>query len=213
MDGALLAFALKLPLALLVFLIIAYAGTTDKRIAGVLLTFPILNGIAIIASPEPIVVADAIYPLVIFNCVLFGLVISFPRRAAAGGARSRDGAKLFARVAVWSLIWLAGAFLITDFRAAIPGAGCSPHRVVDFRDPVHAVLLDEAVSRRPRAADVPSTGPASHRSGIIAPGSRASPSSSSPTRACSSRRVSRSTRNGSAWRARCRSPASSRSPR
>ena len=32
------------------------------------------------------------------------------------------GAKLFARVAVWSLAWLAGAYLITDFRAAIPGA-------------------------------------------------------------------------------------------
>jgi hypothetical protein len=32
------------------------------------------------------------------------------------------GAKLFARVAIWSLAWFAGAWLITDFRAAIPGA-------------------------------------------------------------------------------------------
>jgi hypothetical protein len=121
MDGALLAFALKLPLALLVFLVIAYAGTTDRRIAGVLFTFPILNGVAIIASPQPIVVADAIYPLVIFNCVLFALVISFPQALPPVGELWR-GAKLFARVAVWSVVWLAGAFLITDFRAAIPGA-------------------------------------------------------------------------------------------
>ena len=55
-------------------------GHSDKRIAGVLLTFPILNGVAIIASPDPVAVADAIYPLVIFNCVLFALVISFPLR-------------------------------------------------------------------------------------------------------------------------------------
>src|ERR1051325_12091119 len=74
----LFAFALKLPLALAVFMVIAYAGTIDRRIAGVLFTFPILNGIAIIASGEPVVVADAIYPLVMFNCVLFATVISFP---------------------------------------------------------------------------------------------------------------------------------------
>ena len=100
----LLAFALKLPLALLVFLLIAYAGTTDKRIAGVLFTFPILNGVAIIASAEPIVVADAIYPLVIFNCVLFSAVISFPQAVLPRGALPR-GAKLAVRVATWSAVW------------------------------------------------------------------------------------------------------------
>ena len=121
MTDPLLAFALKLPLALLVFLVIAYAGTTDRRIAGVLFTFPILNGVAIIASPQPVVVADAIYPLVIFNCVLFALVISFPGILPPVGHLPR-GAKLFARVALWSLAWFAGAWLITDFRAAIPGA-------------------------------------------------------------------------------------------
>src|SRR4051812_9207757 len=78
MLDPLLAFAIKLPLALAVFVVIAYAGTASKHIAGVLFTFPILNGIAIIASDQPIVVADAIYPLVIFNCVLFAALISFP---------------------------------------------------------------------------------------------------------------------------------------
>src|SRR3954447_7286373 len=121
MTSPLLAFALKLPLALLVFLVIAYAGTIDRRIAGVLFTFPILNGIAIIASPEPVIVADAIYPLVIFNCVLFSTVISFPNTLPPVG-RLPGGARLFARVAAWSIVWLVGAWLITDSRAMIPGA-------------------------------------------------------------------------------------------
>jgi hypothetical protein len=120
-TAALLAFALKLPLALLVFLLVAYAGTADKRIAGVLFTFPILNGVAIIASPEPVVVADAIYPLVIFNCVLFATVITFPQALPPVAPLPR-AAKLFTRVATWSLVWLAGAWSITEFRAAIPGA-------------------------------------------------------------------------------------------
>jgi len=122
MTDPLLAFLIKLPLALLVFLLIAYAGTVSKRIAGVLLTFPILNGIAIIASPEPVVVADAIYPLVIFNCVLFALVITFPDALPPVRALPRT-LRLFARVTAWSIVWVAGAYLLTDFRAAIPDAG------------------------------------------------------------------------------------------
>src|SRR5262249_30509228 len=116
------AFAVKLPLALLVFLLIAYAGTASRRIAGVLFTFPILNGIAIIASDEPVVVADAIYPLVIFNCVLFAALISCPRILPPVGTLSRSG-RLLARILVWGVAWLAGAAAITEFRAAIPGGG------------------------------------------------------------------------------------------
>src|SRR6266699_3850165 len=103
MDDPLLAFLVKLPLALAVFLVIAYAGTASKRIAGVLFTFPILNGIAIIASDQPIVVADAIYPLVIFNCVLFAALISFPVTLPPVGRLSRWG-KLFVRIALWTLV-------------------------------------------------------------------------------------------------------------
>jgi|GEM_PF-2434833 len=123
MTATLLAFLIKLPLALLVFLLIAYAGTVSRRIAGVLLTFPILNGIAIVASPQPVVVADAIYPLVIFNCVLFALVISFPDALPPVRALPSRTLRLFARVTAWSIVWVAGAYLVTDFRAAIPGAG------------------------------------------------------------------------------------------
>ncbi len=124
MTSPLLAFLVKLPLALAVFLVIAYAGTASKRIAGVLFTFPILNGIAIIASDEPTVVADAIYPLVIFNCVLFAALISFPAMLPPVGALPRWG-RLAARIAVWSLAWLAGAVLITTYRTqALAAARC-----------------------------------------------------------------------------------------
>jgi len=121
MTDPLLAFAIKLPLALLVFLLIAYAGTINQRIAGVLFTFPILNGVAIIASPDPIAVADAIYPLVIFNCVLFAVVISFPKRLPPIGVALARGVALFTRVLTWSIAWFAGAFVLTLFHRALPG--------------------------------------------------------------------------------------------
>ena len=122
MTSPLIAFLIKLPLALLVFLLIAYAGTVSKRVAGVLFTFPILNGIAIIASDDPVTVADAIYPLVIFNCVLFAALISFPRTLPPVAALPRWG-RLFARVIVWTLAWLGGALVLTHYRSAIPGGG------------------------------------------------------------------------------------------
>jgi hypothetical protein len=121
MADPLSAFLIKLPLATLVFLLVAYAGTVSKRVAGVLLTFPILNGIAVIAGDDPIVVADAIYPLVIFNCVLFAIIISFARQLPPVNALPRRN-RLAVRVVVWAIAWLAGAYLITHFRAQIFGA-------------------------------------------------------------------------------------------
>ena len=122
MTDPLLAFVLKLPLALAVFLLIAYAGTTDRRIAGVLFTFPILNGVAIIASRGAgrgggcdLSAGD-----LQLRAVRARDLVS---AHAAAGRRVAAQRKLFARVAVWSLAWFAGAWLLTDFRAAIPGAG------------------------------------------------------------------------------------------
>ena len=121
MADPLLAFLIKLPLALAVFLLIAYAGSANRRIAGVLLTFPILNGIAVIAGADPFIVADAIYPLVIFNCVLFALLISFPRLLPVGALPHWTA--LLIRVLVWSVLWFAGAYLLTDARQHIFAAG------------------------------------------------------------------------------------------
>ena len=148
----LLAFLIKLPLALAVFVVIAYAGTVSRRIAGVLLTFPILNGIAIIASPQPVVVADAIYPLVILNCVLFALAITYPGALPPVRALPRH-ARLFTRVATWSIAWLAGAYVITDHRAAIPGAGILLAGSTAFAILFMALCWSNAESSRTEADD------------------------------------------------------------
>lgn len=118
--NVLFAFAIKLPLALIVFLVIAYAGTVNKRIAGVLFTFPILNGVAIITSSDPVRVAAAIYPLVMFNCVLFALLISYPRLLPVGNWP--HNVRILARVSASSIAWFIGAYLITDRRDQLPGA-------------------------------------------------------------------------------------------
>src|SRR5690242_9079061 len=69
---------LKLLLGLAVFLVVGYLGRFhDKRIAGVLLTFPILNGIGILAGAEPLAVADSIYAVVVFNGLLLFLMVMF----------------------------------------------------------------------------------------------------------------------------------------
>ena len=121
MTDPLLAFLIKLPLALAVFLVIAYAGTISQRVAGVLFTFPILNGVAIVTSLDPVPVADAIYPLVIFNCALFALVISFPRALPRVSDALPRTARLLLRVILWSLAWFAGAFALTSWQSALPG--------------------------------------------------------------------------------------------
>jgi hypothetical protein len=162
MIAALLAFLIKLPLALLVFLLIAYPGTVSKRIAGVLLTFPILNGIAIVASPEPVVVADAIYPLVIFNCVLFALVITFPDALPPVRALPRT-LRLFARVTAWSIAWVAGAYLLTDLRAAIPGAG-----ILLAGSAVFVILFVFVWWTKPSVARVSEATPGVNAAGFIA---------------------------------------------
>jgi hypothetical protein len=162
MTATLLAFLIKLPLALLVFLLIAYAGTVSRRIAGVLLTFPILNGIAIVASPQPVAVADAIYPLVIFNCVLFALVISCPGALPPVRALRRM-LRLFARVTAWSIAWVAGAYLVTDFRAAIPGAG-----ILLTASAAFAILFVFVWWTKPSVARVSAAAPGANATGFIA---------------------------------------------
>jgi hypothetical protein len=121
MSDPLLVFLIKLPLALAVFLLIAYAGTISQRIAGVLFTFPILNGVAIITSPDPVAVAEAIYPLVIFNCALFAIVTSFPHALPPVSMALPPAARLILRVIAWSAAWLIGALALTSFHEALPG--------------------------------------------------------------------------------------------
>ena len=185
----------------------------SKRIAGVLLTFPILNGIAIIASDDPVTVADAIYPLVIFNCVLFAIVISFARVAPPVDALPRRS-RLVVRVIVWAIAWFAGAYLITDFREQIFGAAaCSPARR-SSRWP--SCVCAGAQPRRPHehGRSRPHHGRAFASFWLNSTGLwRIVLFALAYALPVLGRRAPRSTRNGSAWRARCRCRDYSRSPR
>jgi hypothetical protein len=112
---------IKLVLGLGVFVAIGYFGKFyDKRIAGVLLTFPILNSIGIITGDDPLAVADAVYAVVVLNGLILFFMIGFCERLTPMTGAS-DNAKLVARVAVWTAIWAVFAPLVTDFRDNLPG--------------------------------------------------------------------------------------------
>jgi len=113
-------FAIKLSLGVAAFMFIAVAGIRYKRVAGVLLTFPILNGIALLTGADPFTVASAIAPVVIFNSLLFFAVISYCPSLPPIPKDSHSLVKFFARVLSWSAIWGCAAFLLTDNRGALP---------------------------------------------------------------------------------------------
>jgi len=113
---------LKLILGLAVFAALGYVGKLyDKRIAGVLLTFPILNGIGILTGSDPLAVADSIYAVVVFNGLVLFLMISLcdvvPPLAAAP-----PNIKLVARLIVWIAIWGVGAPVVVLWREHLPNA-------------------------------------------------------------------------------------------
>lgn len=115
-----LAFV-KLALGLAVFVALGYLGRFyDKRLAGVLLTFPILNSIGIITGDDPLAVADAVYAVVVLNGLILFFMIGFCERLTPMAGAS-DNAKLVARVAVWAAIWAICAPLVTAFRDDLPG--------------------------------------------------------------------------------------------
>lgn len=112
---------IKLVLGLGVFVALGYFGKFyDKRIAGVLLTFPILNSIGIITGDDPLAVADAVYAVVVLNGLILFFMIGFCERLTPMTGAS-DNAKLVVRVAVWTAIWAVFAPLVTAFRDNLPG--------------------------------------------------------------------------------------------
>ena len=54
------AEAAKLALGISAFVLVTWLGLRDKRIGGVLLTFPLLNGIAMLTGVDPIGIAGTI---------------------------------------------------------------------------------------------------------------------------------------------------------
>jgi hypothetical protein len=121
--AAFFIIATKLALGLIAFLIIGYIGRFyDKRIAGVLLTFPILNAVGILTGADPFAVADAISAVVVINGLLFYLLLS--RRDFIPSFRwSRTATtRLLVQLVVWTLMWLTAAFVVTAFRENLPDA-------------------------------------------------------------------------------------------
>ena len=137
----------KLVLGVGVFVALGYLGKFyDKRLAGVLLTFPILNSIGIITGDDPLAVADAVYAVVVLNGLILFFMIGFCERLTPMAGAS-DNAKLIARVLVWTAIWAICAPLVTAFRDNLPGiAGILALQIV------LAALAVVVIWAQPRAA-------------------------------------------------------------
>jgi hypothetical protein len=121
--GALVIIAIKLALGLIAFLIIGYVGQFyDKRIAGLLLTFPILNAIGILTGADPFAVADAISAVVVVNGLLFYLLLSYPEFIPRLRWARNPAPRLLVQLAGWTLMWLIAAFIATAFREELPRA-------------------------------------------------------------------------------------------
>ena len=116
MEAAIL-IAFRLILALIGFVAIAYVGRFyDRRVAGVLLTFPLLNAIALLTAPDPQIVAGFIYGVVIWNGVLFLLISRTSARPEASEFY------LLVRLAAWSVLWFIVAAGISLGLADVVGA-------------------------------------------------------------------------------------------
>jgi hypothetical protein len=113
---------IKLLLGTFAFILIGWFGAADKRIGGVLLTFPLLNGIAMLTGVDPLGIAGTIYLVVIWNTLLFLYAIhryeSLPPLPAALNAE----AKLIVRVVVWIVLWALGATALAWSRDALANA-------------------------------------------------------------------------------------------
>lgn len=111
---------IKLALGLGAFAFIVVVGARSKRIAGVLLTFPTMNGIALLTTPDPFRVAQAIALIVVFNTLLFWSAVTVIRWVPPARTISDPFVLLVCRVLAWTAVWCLGAYYLTDYRDAFP---------------------------------------------------------------------------------------------
>lgn len=116
-------FVVKLLLAVLAFVLVGWFGARDKRIGGVLLTFPLLNGIAMLTGVDPPGIARTIYLVVIWNCVLFLVAMYRFEWLPPLPAHFDQELKIICRAFCWVALWAAGAVLLAWFRDDLPSAG------------------------------------------------------------------------------------------
>jgi len=111
----------KLLLGTAAFVLIGWFGARDRRIGGVLLTFPLLNGIAMLTGVDPLAIAHIVFPIVVWNSGVFLLtmyryeVLPPLRYLAPVCNGSSSNAVIIARVAVWTAIWVTGAYLLMKY--------------------------------------------------------------------------------------------------
>jgi hypothetical protein len=115
-------FLAKLLLAVLAFVLVGWLGARDKRIGGVLLTFPLLNGIAMLTGVDPDGVAGTVYLVVIWNCALFLAAMYWFERLPPLPPRLDPELKLIARAFSWVALWAVGALVLAWFRDDLPAA-------------------------------------------------------------------------------------------
>jgi hypothetical protein len=111
---------IKLALSLGAFVFIALIGARNKRIVGLLLTFPVLNGIALLTSAAPFRVAEAIYLIVVFNCLLFWAAVATIKWLPPRPEQFQPIVLVVFRVAVWTSLWGVAAYFLTDHRDQFP---------------------------------------------------------------------------------------------
>ncbi|MGN6569980.1 MAG: hypothetical protein ACTHLO_01020 [Pseudolabrys sp.] len=149
MAPAIALALVKLLLSVGIFAVTGYLGRFhDKRIAGVLLTFPILNGIGILTGGDPLAVANSIYAVVVVNGLLLFVAIRFAGVLPPLPSGVSANATLAARLVVWTLIWAVGAWSVVNWRDALPGPG-----VLITAQCILAALVVAVAWRAPRKAE------------------------------------------------------------
>jgi uncharacterized membrane protein (GlpM family) len=114
-----IAFGLKLLFGTLAFLLIGYMARSDnRRVVGVMLTFPVLNGIGLLTSTDknPVDMTSAMLPTIMFNGLLCFAYIAIAqwlmsRRRRISIPLLSYGAGALATV-LWALIAFYGQPLI-----------------------------------------------------------------------------------------------------
>jgi hypothetical protein len=113
---------IKLLLGTFAFVLIGWFGAADKRIGGVLLTFPLLNGIAMLTGADPLGIAGTIYLVVIWNCLLFLYAIRHYESLPPLPASLNAEARIVLRVVVWIVLWALGATALAWLRDVLSNA-------------------------------------------------------------------------------------------
>jgi hypothetical protein len=110
---------LKLALATALFVLLTLYGARRRRLTGILLTFPILNGVALLSSSDPARVAQTVYQLVQLNCALFWIAITIVRWLPPQPSPLGERGTFALRLAVWSIAWIVLAYPLTRFHDII----------------------------------------------------------------------------------------------